>query len=317
MPDAPLLERLAALPPVPVSELVALLGEPRALARDPVLAGLVGADEQGEPALHPLLLAVVEGMQQRPDATCYGALIEALTGIWNAAVRGALVTRLRASGLPPDDLLLRLGALSPTLGFQADDREWARAWMGDPTARDAALVQQCMVRLLVAIRGLAGARAQSLAEGAPEARREFPSSGPRGPGERSIAMSFPDSHKDLLQKKAFANLATVNADGSPQVTPVWFDADGGFIRINTARGRVKDKNLRRSPMVALSVMDPDNPYRYVQVKGRVVEATESGADAHIDALAKKYMGVDKYPNRREGEVRVTFKIRPERVQTMG
>lgn len=130
-------------------------------------------------------------------------------------------------------------------------------------------------------------------------------------------MRIPDSHKDLLQKKAFANIATVNADGTPQVTPVWFDTDGDQIRINTARGRVKDKNLRRNPVVALTVMDPDNPYRYVQVKGRVAEVTESGADAHIDALAKKYTGADKYGNRRPGEVRVIFKIQPERVQTMG
>lgn len=130
-------------------------------------------------------------------------------------------------------------------------------------------------------------------------------------------MNIPDSHKDLLQKKAFANVATVNADGTPQVTPVWFDADGDQLRINTARGRVKDKNLRRNPVVALTVMDPDNPYRYVQVKGRVTEVTETGADAHIDALAKKYTGADKYGNRRPGEVRVIFKIRPERVQTMG
>ena len=130
-------------------------------------------------------------------------------------------------------------------------------------------------------------------------------------------MGFPDSHKDLLQKKAFANLATVNPDGSPQVTPVWFDVDGEDIRINTARGRVKDRNLRRNAAVALAVMDPDNPYRYVQVRGRVSEVTESGADAHIDSLANKYMGVDKYPYRRPGEVRVIFKIRPERVQTMG
>jgi PPOX class probable F420-dependent enzyme len=130
-------------------------------------------------------------------------------------------------------------------------------------------------------------------------------------------MGFPDSHKDLLQKKAFANLATVNPDGSPQVTPVWFDVDGEDIRINTARGRVKDRNLRRNAAVALAVMDPDNPYRYVQLRGRVSEVTESGADAHIDSLAKKYMGVDKYPYRRPGEVRVIFKIRPERVQAMG
>ena len=84
--------------------------------------------------------------EQKPDATCYAALLEALTGIWNAAVRGAVVARLRAAGLPADDLLLRLQALSPTLGFQAEKREWARQWMADPTAQDAQLVQQCLVR---------------------------------------------------------------------------------------------------------------------------------------------------------------------------
>jgi PPOX class probable F420-dependent enzyme len=129
--------------------------------------------------------------------------------------------------------------------------------------------------------------------------------------------AIPESFKDLLQKKAFATLATVNADGTPQVTPVWFDFDGTHVRFNTARGRLKDKNLRRNPAVALAIMDPDNPYRYVQVKGRIAEVTEAGADAHIDALAKKYLGQDTYPYRKPGEVRVTYKVVPERVQTMG
>jgi PPOX class probable F420-dependent enzyme len=128
---------------------------------------------------------------------------------------------------------------------------------------------------------------------------------------------IPDSFKDLLQKKAFANVATVNADGTPQVTPVWVDYDGTHVRFNTAKGRVKDRNLRRNPAVALTVVDPDNPYRYLQVKGRVAEITEAGADAHIDALAKKYTGQDRYAHRQPGEVRVIYKIAPERVQTMG
>jgi PPOX class probable F420-dependent enzyme len=128
---------------------------------------------------------------------------------------------------------------------------------------------------------------------------------------------LPESVKDLLNKKAFASLATVNADGTPQVTPVWFDFDGAHIRFNTARGRVKDRNLSRNPVVALAIMDPDNPYRYVQVKGRVAEVTESGADAHIDSLAKKYLGQDTYPFRKAGEVRVIYRVLPERVQTMG
>jgi len=172
--DAPLLDRLAALPAVPVSELRALLGRAAGLGKDPVLAGLVGVDEEGEPALHPLAVAVLEQLQTRPDATCYAALIEALTGIWNAAVRGAVVARLKAGGLPPDDLLLRLEALSPTLGFRAENRQWARAWMVDPTAQDGALVQQCLVRLLLAVRGLAEARARALTDPHPPSRGESP-----------------------------------------------------------------------------------------------------------------------------------------------
>ena len=127
---------------------------------------------------------------------------------------------------------------------------------------------------------------------------------------------MPDSFKDLLHKKAFANLATVNGDGTPQVTPVWFDYDGTHFRFNTAKGRLKDRNLRRNPAVALTIMDPDNPYRYAQVKGRVTDITENGADTHIDALAKKYTGKE-YANRRPGEVRVIYEIAPERIQAMG
>jgi PPOX class probable F420-dependent enzyme len=129
--------------------------------------------------------------------------------------------------------------------------------------------------------------------------------------------SIPSSHRELFDKKAFAHLATVGADGAPQVTPVWVDYDGTHVRFNTARGRVKTRNLERNPRVALSIQDPDNPYRYVQVRGRVSEMTETGADAHIDALAKKYLGQDRYPHRRPGEVRVTVKVAPEAVQSMG
>ena len=125
--------------------------------------------------------------------------------------------------------------------------------------------------------------------------------------------TIPSTHKDLLQKPTFANLATLNADGSPQVTPVWVDFDGTNIVVNTARGRVKDRNLRRDPRVAVSITDPENPYRYLGVQGRVVEMTESGADAHIDKMAKKYLGKDKYPFRAPGEVRVLVKIAPEKI----
>ncbi len=132
-----------------------------------------------------------------------------------------------------------------------------------------------------------------------------------------MATMLPDSYRDLFEKKTFAHLATVGPDGAPQVTPVWCDWDGTYIRVNTARGRVKERNLKRDPRVALSVQDPENPYRYIQVRGRVAAMTEQGADPHIDALAKKYLGQDRYPYRRPSEVRVIVKIAPERVQTMG
>jgi hypothetical protein len=132
-----------------------------------------------------------------------------------------------------------------------------------------------------------------------------------------MTTTIPENFRDLMQKKAFAHLATLMLDGSPQVTPVWFDYDGSSIRINTAKGRVKDKNMRRNGRVALAIQDPDNPYRYLAVRGRVEEVTEAGADAHIDSLAMKYLGQDRYPYRQPGEVRVTYRIRPERVSTMG
>jgi len=129
--------------------------------------------------------------------------------------------------------------------------------------------------------------------------------------------AIPDNYLDLFQKKAFANLATLMPDGSPQVTPVWCDYDGENVLINTATGRVKDKNLQREPRVSLSILDPDNPYRYLEVRGRVVERTLDGANDHIDKLAKKYLGVDVYPWRSQNEVRVIYKIKPERTSANG
>ncbi len=131
--------------------------------------------------------------------------------------------------------------------------------------------------------------------------------------------TIPGKFLDLLSntKKAFANIATVMPDGSPQVTPVWFDYTGGRIRINTAKGRVKERNMKEGTKVALCIMDPDNPYRYIQVRGKVAKVTEAGADAHIDSLAKKYIGQDRYPWRQPGEVRMTYEIEPFSVQVMG
>ena len=131
-----------------------------------------------------------------------------------------------------------------------------------------------------------------------------------------MAKSIPENFRDLLNKKALADVATIMPDGSPQVTPVWFDYDGQHIRINSAKGRQKDRNLRARPAVALAVVDPDNPYRYMQLRGKVIEITEKGADAHIDALSNSYLGKD-YPNRKAGEVRVTYVIELASVSTMG
>lgn len=128
---------------------------------------------------------------------------------------------------------------------------------------------------------------------------------------------IPEKFQDLFQKKAFASLATLMPDGKPQVTPVWCDFDGQHVLVNSAKGRVKDRNMRRDPRVSMALIDPDNPYRYLQLQGRVVEITEEGADKHIDKLAKKYMGVDKYPLRQPGEVRVIYKIEPEKAQSLG
>jgi len=134
-----------------------------------------------------------------------------------------------------------------------------------------------------------------------------------------MAEVIPEKYMDLLgeNKKSFANLATVMPDGTPQVTPVWVDYDGHHILVNSARGRRKDKNIARNSAVALSIQDPDNPYRYLEVRGRVAEITEEGADEHIDKMAKKYMGKDKYPFRQPGEVRVLYKIEPQRTSQMG
>jgi len=121
---------------------------------------------------------------------------------------------------------------------------------------------------------------------------------------------------DLFQKKALAQLATLMPDGSPHVAPVWCDYDGQHVVINTAKGRVKDRNMRRDPRVGLDIVDPDNPYRHLSIRGRVVSIDEHGADEHIDKMAKKYLGQDRYPGRAPGEVRVIYKIEPERTFSM-
>ena len=129
--------------------------------------------------------------------------------------------------------------------------------------------------------------------------------------------TIPEKYRDLFNKRAFASLATLMPNGDVQVTPVWVDADNGNVIFNSARGRLKDKNVRRDPRVTLTLIDPDNPYRYLEVRGRVVEITEKGAAQHIDKLAKKYLGVDKYPYAKPGEVRVLYRVKPEHVHAYG
>jgi len=131
-----------------------------------------------------------------------------------------------------------------------------------------------------------------------------------------MANTIPEKYVDLFRKPAFASLATLMPDGSPQVTPVWVDYDGKHVLFNSAQGRVKDKNVRRDPRVSLAIQDPENPYRYLEVRGRVVEITKDGADEHIDKLSKKYLG-KPYPYRKPSEVRVLYKIEPEHVSSMG
>lgn len=131
-------------------------------------------------------------------------------------------------------------------------------------------------------------------------------------------MIIPENFSDLLadETQAYAFLATIMPDGSPQVTPVWFDIEDEVIRINTARGRVKDRNMTARPSVALSIMDLDKPFRYIQLRGEVIDSTEEGARAHIDKLAKKYRGTDTY-EWYEGETRVMYRIQVNSAQTMG
>jgi len=122
-----------------------------------------------------------------------------------------------------------------------------------------------------------------------------------------------DQIAKLFNCKNLVYVATLMRDGSPQVTPTWVDVEGDIILVNTAEGRVKQRNLSRDPRVAISVVDHSNPYEMVTIRGRVVEQTNNGADEHLNKLAKKYLGLDEYPFRRPGEKRVILKIQPQRI----
>ncbi len=131
---------------------------------------------------------------------------------------------------------------------------------------------------------------------------------------------IPETHRDLFEKKTFGHFVTDDPDGRPQVSPVWvdYDEEAGSMLVNTARGRRKERNVEEGTTVALSMLDPDDPYRYLSVTGTVDAVTTDGAVDHIDELARRYMGVDEYPNHGEesGE-RVLIRIRPETVRSGG
>ena len=128
-------------------------------------------------------------------------------------------------------------------------------------------------------------------------------------------MKLSEDSINLLKGKNFASLATVNKDGSPQVSIVWIDYEDEVILINTAKGRVKTNNMQRDPRVSISITDSENPYYQVTIKGRVIEITEDGAVYHINSLAKKYLNEDRFPVV-DNEVRVKIKIKPEKTYVM-
>ncbi|HEY5265227.1 MAG TPA: PPOX class F420-dependent oxidoreductase [Acidimicrobiales bacterium] len=128
-----------------------------------------------------------------------------------------------------------------------------------------------------------------------------------------MAETFSPAARAIFDKNVLAHVASLDADGGPNVTPVWVELDGDDIVINTALGRAKARNLAADARVAVSLTDPDDPYVCVAVRGTVVGFTTDGADEVIDRLAKKYLNVETYPMRREGEIRVTVKIHPDRI----
>lgn len=130
---------------------------------------------------------------------------------------------------------------------------------------------------------------------------------------------LPEKYADLIEDdaRAFAYLTTLMRDGTPQTTPVWFNTDGEHILINSARGRVKDRNMRARPDVVVVIHLQDDPYRYIQIRGKVVEITEQGAREHINQLSAKYTGNPHYKLNAPDEIRVTYKLSPGRIQAQG
>jgi PPOX class probable F420-dependent enzyme len=135
--------------------------------------------------------------------------------------------------------------------------------------------------------------------------------------EKDMAEKIEGKVRDLLEAPNVVSVATVGKNGAPDVKVVWADVEDGTVVLNSAEGRVWPENVRRDPRVTITVINPENPYEYGQIHGRVVEDTHEGADENIDRLAKKYLDKDEYPYRQEGEQRVMFRIEPERVKLHG
>ncbi|MBE7513169.1 MAG: PPOX class F420-dependent oxidoreductase [Anaerolineales bacterium] len=129
----------------------------------------------------------------------------------------------------------------------------------------------------------------------------------------TVTVTIPNEFLDLFQKRAFAHFATIMADGTPQITPVWVDYDAPYILVNSRMGRTKNANVLKRPAVALEISDPDNPYRYVMIRGTVIEIVTLTDTSHIDSLALRYIGLARYPWGAPDEVRQLFKIRPDHV----
>ena len=126
-------------------------------------------------------------------------------------------------------------------------------------------------------------------------------------------MALPPLAKELLEGNNFATISTLMPDGSPQSSLIWIDTDGELLIFNTAEGRLKPRNMRRDPRVAITISKADNPYQIAMMQCHVIEITEEGADAHVNEMTKKYLGIDEYPYRAPGEKRLIVRIRPDKV----
>ncbi|MGH2508301.1 MAG: PPOX class F420-dependent oxidoreductase [Ktedonobacteraceae bacterium] len=129
--------------------------------------------------------------------------------------------------------------------------------------------------------------------------------------------AIPQKELDILESKGFAHIATIGPKHEPQSHPVWFDWDGTYVRISQTKTRQKYHNVQRDPHVALSITDPNNPYRYLEIRGKVVRIEDDANDQFINSLTKKYMGVDVYPYHQPGDERVVLYIQPEHTTSMG